>query len=57
MIRAQPFADAFTGSMAAVLLLFAQFLIIPVAEHAAHAGWRWHRRRTAPAVARSHPHP
>ncbi|WP_420129722.1 hypothetical protein [Longimicrobium sp.] len=35
-----------------VWTLFAPFLLIPVAEHLAHAGYRWHRRRAA-----AHPHP
>lgn len=39
-----------------VWMLFAPFLLIPVAEYAAHAGWRWHRRRSAP-VATALPHP
>lgn len=37
-----------------VWMLFAPFLLIPVAEHLAHAGYRRHRRR---AVAVAHPHP
>jgi hypothetical protein len=51
-------ADSFFfAKYVAVWLLFAPFLLIPLAEHTAHAGWRWHRRRTAPAAAHPHPHP
>lgn len=39
-----------------VWMLFAPFILLPVAEYAAHAGWRWHRRRSI-STAAAHPHP